>query len=281
MLQINVNRQFAGLLLTILIASCSFMSIETPLDVQPKAPKIIAHCGYWDVDGAAENSIASLKNAGEIGVYASEFDIQLTSDDNIVVCHNPTINGINIHETSLSDIRNSNCRLSNGELMPTLDEYFQEALRYPELFLVLELKSNGEIDYENRVIAACVNKINNYKISERIIFISFSLTACLNLKKYFKNNIVLYLGGDKNPKELSKLGLDGLNCHYSFYNSHHDWIDDMIKLDMYAGVWTVDDSENIIKLIKQGVEFITTNTPVMALDCAAEYAKITHDRKCI
>lgn len=40
--------------------------------------KVIAHRGYWDCEGSAQNSIASLKKAAEAGVYGSEFDVQMT-----------------------------------------------------------------------------------------------------------------------------------------------------------------------------------------------------------
>lgn len=246
-----------------------------------KTPKVIAHCGYWDVEGSAENSIASLKNAGEIGVFASEFDVQLTSDDVVVICHDPIINGVSIHDSSLATIRKSDCRLRNGELIPTMDDYFQEAIRYPDMNLVLELKSYDEPDYENRAINACKNKINEYKLSQRIIFISFSLTACQSLKRAFQSNTVLYLGGDKTPEELYELGLDGLNCHYSYYKSHPNWISDTIKMGMHSGAWTIDHEDDVIMLIEKGVEFITTNSPLMALNCVEQYSKIKDDRTSI
>lgn len=278
MARIKALQRFASILITVSIASCSSVEIEIAPEAHYQPPKIIAHCGYWDVEGSAENSIASLRNAGEIGVFASEFDIQLTSDDVLVICHDPIINGINIHDSSLAEIRKSDNRLRNGELIPTLDDYFQEALRYPDLNLVLELKSYGEKEYEIRAINACENKIKEYQLSERIIFISFSLTACQSLKRIFKKNTVLYLNSDKTPKELFELGLDGLNCHYSYYNSHPNWIYDTIKLGMHSGAWTVDQEEDIAMLIEKGVEFITTNSPMMALNYVADNAKLIDDR---
>ena len=40
--------------------------------------KIVAHRGYWDCAGSAQNSITSLKLADKIGCYGSEFDVHLT-----------------------------------------------------------------------------------------------------------------------------------------------------------------------------------------------------------
>ena len=48
---------------------------------------IIAHRGYWKSEGSAQNSITSLKRAAEARAYGSEFDVQLTKDQNVVVNH--------------------------------------------------------------------------------------------------------------------------------------------------------------------------------------------------
>ena len=38
-------------------------------------PEVIAHRGYWDTEGSAQNSIRALVKADSIGCYASEFDV--------------------------------------------------------------------------------------------------------------------------------------------------------------------------------------------------------------
>ncbi len=48
---------------------------------------VIAHRGYWNTPGAFENSIKAIDNAMNFGIYGSEFDINFTADDSIVVVH--------------------------------------------------------------------------------------------------------------------------------------------------------------------------------------------------
>lgn len=43
--------------------------------LQAAKPKVIAHRGYWNTEGASQNSIRSLVKADSIGCYASEFDV--------------------------------------------------------------------------------------------------------------------------------------------------------------------------------------------------------------
>lgn len=47
---------------------------------------------------------------------------------------------------------------------------------------------------------------------------------------------------------------------------------------MHSGAWTVDQEEDIAMLIEKGVEFITTNSPMMALNYVADNAKLIDDR---
>lgn len=256
------------------VISCTPSDInDARLDVGFFEPKIIAHCGFWNVEGAAENSLSSLKNAGELGVYASEFDVQLTSDDSLIICHDTIINNLSIHEQTLAGIRQADIRLRNGESIPTLESYLKESLKYPNLHLVLELKSYGNESYEDRAINACVKKLNKFSsVLDRMIFMSFSKRACIQLKEKYPNNNVFYLDRDLSPKDLYKLGIDGINCHYSHYMAHPNWIYDSISLGLRVGAWTVDKEEDVKELIDKGVEFIATNNPKMAMECASAFS---------
>ena len=53
-------------------------------------PRVIAHRGYHK-DGAAQNSVAALAKAQELGIYGSEFDVWITADGKVVICHDETV----------------------------------------------------------------------------------------------------------------------------------------------------------------------------------------------
>ena len=57
------------------------------------ATEVVAHRGYWKAEGSAQNSVASLKKAIEIGARGSECDVYITTDGVVVVHHDPTIDG--------------------------------------------------------------------------------------------------------------------------------------------------------------------------------------------
>lgn len=90
------------------------------LDAQTQ---IIAHRGYWDTAGSAQNSITSLKLADKIGCYGSEFDVHLTKDNKIVVFHDDDVHKVAIQTHDYKTIKKF--PLKNGETIPTLDEYLE------------------------------------------------------------------------------------------------------------------------------------------------------------
>ena len=85
-------------------------------------PYIIAHRGFWNVEGISQNSLASLRKAAEAACWGSEFDVWMTLDSVLVVNHDGKIGNYDIQNVNYADIRN--LKLSNGEILPTLKAEF-------------------------------------------------------------------------------------------------------------------------------------------------------------
>jgi glycerophosphoryl diester phosphodiesterase len=85
--------------------------------------RIIGHRGAAGLE--LENTIASLKKALEVGVSGVEFDIRLTADRQLVLCHDDDLSRVSnssakICELTLNDLKQVD--LNNGERIPTLAE---------------------------------------------------------------------------------------------------------------------------------------------------------------
>ena len=178
---------------------------------------------------------------------------------------------MNIHDTLYEEIHNDNYKLSNGEFLPNIDEYFTIAKRYPNLHLMIELKSDNNQEYEHRALNACVSKIQEYGMQNRITFISFSLSACIEFNRLYPSIDVFYLNGDKSPKELYELGIDGMDYHYKYYYRHPEWIREAYQLGLKVAAWTVDDENDMNILLSDGVEYLATNKPSVALSVLENY----------
>lgn len=229
---------------------------------QPAGPQVVAHRGYWDIEGSAQNSLEALRQAGEHGFYGSEFDVNLTSDDVLVVNHDFTFHDILIAENTFEAIKDST--LANGEVIPTLDSYLDLFCEYPDLQLVFELKSEGDSAYEARAIPLLIEKLEQRNLTERTDFISFSLTACQEMARRIPAMMVEYLGGEIAPAELKEMGINGIDYHYTVFEKHPEWVEEAHSLGMICNAWTVNKEEQITEMLDMGVDFITTNAPELA-----------------
>ena len=162
----------------------------------------IAHRGFWDCEGSAQNSITALVKAAEAGVYGSEFDVLITSDGVPVVNHDDDINGVIIEQSPYSSI--SSFTLSNGEILPTLQSYLEEGKKYPSTQLILEIKPHKSTENENRAVETIVNMVKSMGIENQVEYISFSMNICRQLVKKSPDSQIAYLMSDMSPVEIGR-----------------------------------------------------------------------------
>lgn len=226
--------------------------------------KVIAHRGFWNTEGSAQNSITALEKAADAQVYGAEFDVWITRDGVAVVNHNKDINGIVIEKTDYEDLKGQ--RLSNGETIPTLEEYLKEGARYRKMKLVLELKDHSTDKNDMRAVEVVAELVRDSKAYRRgqMEFISFNYEMCKRFAELFPDIPVAYLNGDKSPAALKKVGIDGLDYHKTIMAVRKDWIREAHNLGMTVNVWTVNKDASILKMKEIGVDFITTDHPLRA-----------------
>lgn len=249
----NLSRTLS---LAALVAGCV-------LSTMAAKPLVVAHRGYWNTDGSAQNSIRSLVKADSVKCYASEFDVWMTADGVIVVNHDATINGVEIQSSPAEIVLAQ--KLSNGETIPTLDSYLQEAIKHPDMKLVLELKTHDSTKQENECIAKILEMINKYGLEDRTDYITFSKNGFKKLiKDCPKGTDVYYLSGDYLPQQIKFLKSAGIDYSMKVMKKHPEWVDECHKLGLKVNVWTVNEPEDIQWCIDKGVDFITTNEPELA-----------------
>ena len=223
--------------------------------------QIIAHRGFWKTNPiTAENSIQSLKNAQELKIYGSEFDVRMTKDGVLVVNHDEHINKLEISETLFKDLKKQ--KLSNGEKLPTLEKYLKQGKKSKQVKLIVEIKPAKTPELEDEMVTKTLKIIRDKNLENQCEFISFSLHLCKEIKKQNPKAIVQYLAGDLSPSDIKNAGIDGLDYHYSvFLDKHPGWISEAKKLGLITNVWTVNDEVIFKKLADLGVGFVTTNVP--------------------
>lgn len=148
----------------VMLSGC--LEIETPENWTEKPEtektavyKVVAHRGGSAECKLPDCSVASLKYAISQNCYASESDIVLTGDKDILICHpdgNGLVNGLDPATHTVAEIRAAG-NLSNGEPIPTLTDFLK-------IVMDKELNPNGmklwldvkRFDDAGRSINACL-----------------------------------------------------------------------------------------------------------------------------
>jgi glycerophosphoryl diester phosphodiesterase len=226
--------------------------------------KVIAHRGAWKNTGAPENSIAALKHAISLRCEGSEFDVHMSADSVPVVNHDAAIQGISIANTSSRELLA--LKLSNGEPMPTLEQYLKAGLEQQQTKLILEIKTS-ELGKEHSIALTrkIVALVEDLQAQAWVDYIAFDYDVCLEVMKLAPYARVSYLNGDKTPAELAADHFFGLDYHFKVLQKNADWVTSAQQHKLTVNVWTANDKALLEALLRQQVDFITTNEPELLL----------------
>jgi len=230
---------------------------------------VIAHRGAWKTNNLPENSIASLKQAIALGCYGSEFDVHLTKDSIIVVNHDHTFYGLPIETSTYAELLTKGH--PNGEKIPTLDAYLNEGLKQKKTKLILEIKTS-EVSPERSLLLTqmSVAVVKKLKGEKQVEYICFSYDVGKLVHQLSPKAKLAYLNGEVTPTQAKQDGYTGLDYHYTVYKEHPEWIKEAKALGLTINAWTVNDKAEMETLLKQKVDFITTNEPELLFGVVRE-----------
>ena len=240
---------------------CIAAMLATGFVYSKSKTKIVAHRGYWNTEGSAQNSISSIKNAMDASLFGTEFDVWITADDVPVVFHDrKTKNGLAIEKTSLAELLDKADKLANGETIPTLAQYLQ-AWKPTGTKLVLEIKTHSTPERNMKAVERILAEVAKAGIDKNDIeYIAFDWGITTQLVKANTGSMVSYLNGDKTPQELKDAGVDGFDYSVGVLKKNPEWIAEAKKLKLNTNVWTVKPKD-MQHFINAGVDYITTDYP--------------------
>ena len=265
------------LTITLLLAiSCSNNKNEPDLSKKEASKiEVIAHRGGANL--APENTLAAIKQAISLGVDMIEIDVILSKDSAVIVIHDDTIDrtsdgsGI-VKEMTLEEIKKYDAgswfdEKFKGETIPTLEEVF--AAINGQCILLIEIKDGDEAypGLERKVVDA----IHEYQANDWVVVQSFNEKTVLRVKEMDSSLLTYYLlGGNFEPfytelksksasGTLGALPYDGIAVRYASVDASNAAT---IKKAGYGlFVWTVNEVEDMQRLIEVGVDGIITDSP--------------------
>lgn len=223
-------------------------------------PRVIAHRGYHK-DGAAQNSVAALAKAQELGIYGSEFDVWITADGKVVINHDSTVPGSSLVIENVNYDQIKDLTLANGEKLPTLDDYLEQATKNADTKLILEIKRHSSAANNARAADAVIEAVKAKGLTDRVEYIAFDYTTCKRIVNALPGAMVQYLNGDLAPAAVRQDGIGGIDYRFSAYSGNPGWVKEAHANGMVTNVWTVDTVQDMMTCIAWGMDFITTNNP--------------------
>jgi glycerophosphoryl diester phosphodiesterase len=248
------------------------------------APLVIAHRGASAY--APENTEAAFRAAMDLKADALELDAKLLKDGTVVVFHDLTLDRTtnatgSIFHFSYSEIRNLDAgshfseQFSN-ERIPTLNTVFESFGR--SILINVELT-----DYTrpwDRLPFEVIQLVRQYRLESEVLLSSFNPWALIVAKRLdtrIPRALLVHPGEAGIIRKLFKNIVDPMA-----YHPHHSLVSNKMMLEARknkkrVNVWTVNDRERIVKLLKLGVDGLITDCPDTAQEVIGEAERNSSD----
>lgn len=214
-------------------------------------PLVIAHRGASARE--AENSLAAFRLAAELGADAVELDIHATADGHLVVHHDEMIGHHHIAHCSLAEVRQHPLR--NGEPVPVLEDALATIL--PAMIAFVEVKAMGP-RWDERLFAL----IDASPAPARVAVHAFDhrIIHRLGEAREHLHRGVLSSSYPVHPVRLMEDADAGALWQHAPLVDHA-LVEKVHAADGLVYAWTVDDPEQMRRLLDMGVDGICTNHP--------------------
>ena len=250
------------------------MAVHPFLDSGGRTPITMAHRGY--AASHPENTMGSFGAAIELGVLHIETDVQATSDGQVVVFHDDSLERLtgrngNVSEMAWNEIRQ--LRVEGREPIPRLEDALST---WPDIRFNIDAKSDG-------VVEPLLKLLTRNEAWDRVCVGSFSGRRLELMRNAAGPRLCTSMG----PVEVFRLRLAALgvaaggfraNCAQvpprhrglkvvdrSFVNAAHD-------RNLPVHVWTINDPGEMDHLLELGVDGIVSDEAALALAACARRA---------
>ena len=224
--------------------------------------KIISHRGRTSNE-SPDNTLQSIADAIDFNIEMVEFDVRRTRDGQIVCFHDSEIDNHPLTSLSFPEVTEMN------PLIPTLEQVLR--LAKGKIQVDVDLKEMG---YENEVIDILLNyfeydnfimKSFNRQVIKRIKEIDRKVCTGLLLGKEWKpSQFVDVLKESFTGSSIIVDGADFLSPNYKIFEM--GLMAKLSKMQIPIQVWTVNDEDLLITLLRKDIYSIVTDIPEEAME---------------
>lgn len=233
-------------------------------------PLIFGHRGACA--HAPENTIASFKLAIEHGADFIELDAKLSSDGEVMVIHDPTVdrttdgNGL-VNQLTLQQLKalDAGSKFNEkfaGEKIPTLDEVFNAVGQ--DVLINVELTNYKS--QTDQLIPKVADLVKENHMEERVLFSSFLPGNLSRMHQLLPDAPValLCLAGFAGSfsRSVFCLGVSPSIIHPYLTDVNAKYVANEHKRGRRVHTWTVNDEDDVRKMLAAGVDGLFTDDPL-------------------
>lgn len=229
--------------------------------------KMVAHRGVCGIE--RENTTPAFLAAANRSYYGVETDVHTTKDGKFVLIHDETTKRVSLEKYDIN-VEESNYEDFSQIILPDLDGSFvRQDIKIPLLSdyvkickkydkkCVLELKNK----FKKEDIVRMIEEIKALDYLDGMIYISFSMDNCINLRELLPESTIQWLSSKEediasNFNLIKEMKLD-VDIYYKLLDKK--MIEKFHENGILVNCWTCDSKEDAAKLCEMGVDFITTN----------------------
>ena len=229
----------------------------------------IAHRGASAA--APPNTLAAFEKAVELGADGIEFDVHLSADGVPVIIHNFTVDGTTDGSGRVADMTLAQLKQLDagfhfdpafaGERIPTLEEVLETV--GSRLLLNIELKTTSLRD--NGLESVVIAQVEQHDLDESVLFSSFNPLSLRRTKRIASHIPVGLLYAPDLPLPLRRAWLAPMVPHEARHPEHTmvdaHYMTWARRRGYRVNTWTVDNPDEMRRLIGLGVDGIITNVP--------------------
>jgi glycerophosphoryl diester phosphodiesterase len=232
-------------------SSAVYAQVAAP-QVQPSGPLVVAHRG--STEQATENTLEAFQHALDEGANALELDVHLTSDGDLAVIHDDTLDRTHGRPGTVRQMTSQELREAGVPML-------QDVLNLPETTLIVEIKhpKGGRHQGVEQIL---VDQLERAGALERTVVISFDEQSLRTLHQLEPDLATgyLYSGKTLDPAQAKlDLGIDYLGPHFSQVTP--EYVEQAHQAGLKVNPWTVNQVSDLQRMVDLGVDAITTDQP--------------------
>lgn len=235
--------------------------------------RIFAHRGYSGK--YPENTMLAFEGALKLSVNGIELDVHKTKDGKLAAIHDESIdrtflgNGL-VKDYDLRDLkklenRDEKFRENIDSIIGTLEEVILLVSFKDDFVLNIELKT--DVIHYNGIEEDVLEMLDSYDMIENTIISSFnheSLKVCKKINKNIKTAVLYSEPIEDIVNYAKELGVYAIHPDYKLVDK--SLIKKCHENNILVNAYTVNEKEDIERLIEEGIDGIITDYPNIALE---------------